>query len=239
MRYVWATGTHQGRIRERNEDSVFPEASGAGNGPLIAGVADGMGGHVAGNIASSLALSAATEQDPDTDIEIADRLLAGNEAIRARVREEANLAGMGTTMTLGLFAEDGSATIGHVGDSRCYLLRDGDLQQVSSDHTVVADLVALGHIKPEDVDKHPQRHLLTRSLGLGPVTVDTETLELQVGDRVLFCSDGLTSMLGDREIAEILGSGSDLEATVWILIEAANAAGGIDNITVAIVDAGP
>jgi len=164
MRYVWATGTHQGRIRERNEDSVFPEASGAGNGPLIAGVADGMGGHVAGNIASSLALSAATEQDPDTDIEIADRLLAGNEAIRARVREEANLAGMGTTMTLGLFAEDGSATIGHVGDSRCYLLRDGDLQQVSSDHTVVADLVALGHIKPEDVDKHPQRHLLTRSL---------------------------------------------------------------------------
>lgn len=239
MRYVWATGTHQGRIRERNEDSVFPEASGTGNGPLIAGVADGMGGHVAGNIASSLALSVATQQDPDVDIEIADRLLAGNEAIRARVREEANLAGMGTTMTLGLFAEDGSATIGHVGDSRCYLLRDGDLEQVSSDHTVVADLVALGHIKPEDVDKHPQRHLLTRSLGLGPVTVDTETLEVQAGDRVLFCSDGLTSMLSDREIAEILGSGSDLEATVWILIEAANAAGGVDNITVAIVDAGP
>ncbi|MGB9358042.1 MAG: PP2C family serine/threonine-protein phosphatase [Acidimicrobiia bacterium] len=239
MRYVWATGTHQGRIRERNEDSVFPEASGAGNGPLIAGVADGMGGHVAGNIASSLALSVATEPDPDSDIEIADRLLAGNEAIRERVREEANLAGMGTTMTLGLFSEDGSATIGHVGDSRCYLLRDGELEQVSSDHTVVSDLVALGHIKPEDVDKHPQRHLLTRSLGLGPVTVDTETLELQVGDRVLFCSDGLTSMLDDREIAEILGSGSDLEATVWILIEAANAAGGVDNITVAIVDAGP
>ena len=239
MRYVWATGTHQGRIRERNEDSVYPEASGTGNGPLIAGVADGMGGHVAGNIASSLALSVATEQDPDADIEIADRLLAGNEAIRARVREEANLAGMGTTMTLGLFAEDGSVTIGHVGDSRCYLLRAGELEQVSSDHTVVADLVALGHIKPEDVAKHPQRHLLTRSLGLGPVTVDTETLEIQAGDRVLFCSDGLTSMLSDREIKEILGAGSDLEATVWILIEAANAAGGVDNITVAIVDAGP
>jgi len=239
MRYVWATGTHQGRIRERNEDSVFPEASGTGSGPLIAGVADGMGGHVAGNIASSLALSVATEPDPDADIEIADRLLAGNEAIRARVREEANLAGMGTTMTLGLFAENGSATIGHVGDSRCYLLRDGELEQVSSDHTVVADLVALGHIKPEDVDKHPQRHLLTRSLGLGPVAVDTETLEIQEGDRVLFCSDGLTSMLSDREIKEILGAGSDLEATVWILIEAANAAGGVDNITVAIVDAGP
>jgi protein phosphatase len=104
---------------------------------------------------------------------------------------------------------------------------------------VVAELVALGHIKKEDIDTHPQRHLLTRSLGLGPVAVDTEQLELQTGDRLLFCSDGLTSMLTDREITTILDSGSDLEATVWILIEAANAAGGIDNITVAIVDAGP
>jgi len=239
MRYVWATGTHQGRIRERNEDSVYPEASGAGNGPLITGVADGMGGHVAGNIASSLALAVATEPATDADIEIADRLLAGNEAIRERVRQEANLGGMGTTMTLGLFAEDGSVTIGHVGDSRCYLMRDGNLERVTSDHTVVAELVALGHLKEEDVETHPQRHLLTRSLGLGPVAVDTETLDLQDGDRVLFCSDGLTSMLKDREIEVILGAGSDLEATVWILIEAANAAGGVDNITVAIVDAGP
>ena len=239
MRYVWATGTHQGRIRERNEDSVYPEASGAGNGPLLIGVADGMGGHVAGNIASSLALAAATEEDLDADTEIADRLLAGNEAIRKRVGEELNLTGMGTTMTLGLFEEDGSATIGHVGDSRCYLLRDGALTRVTSDHTVVAELVALGHMKEEDVEKHPQRHLLTRSLGLGPVDVDTESLVLQAGDRVLFCSDGLTSMLDERAITTLLDAGSDLEATVWMLIEAANAAGGVDNITVAIVDAGP
>jgi len=239
MRYVWATGTHQGRIRERNEDSVYPEASGAGNGPLLIGVADGMGGHVAGNIASSLALAAATEQDADADIDITDRLLAGNDAILQRVDEEANLAGMGTTMTLGLFLEDGSVTIGHVGDSRCYLMSDGNLKRVTSDHTVVAALVSLGHLKEEDVDKHPQRHLLTRSLGLGPVAVDTETLDLQDGDRVLFCSDGLTSMVGDDQIADILGAGNDLEATVWNLIEAANAEGGVDNITVAIVDAGP
>lgn len=239
MRYVWATGTHQGRIRERNEDSVFPEASGAGDGPLLAGVADGMGGHVAGNIASTLALTMATEDPADADIDIADRVLAANQAIRDRVREEPNLAGMGTTMTLGLFSEDGSTTIGHVGDSRCYLLRDGDLKRITSDHTVVAELVELGHIKDEDVETHPQRHLLTRSLGLGPVKVDTEHLDLEAGDRLLFCSDGLTSMLNDREIKAILDSGSDLEATVWMLIEAANAAGGIDNITVAIVDAGP
>lgn len=239
MRYVWATGTHQGRIRERNEDSVFPETSGAGDGPLLAGVADGMGGHVAGNIASALALTMATEDPADADIDIADRVLAGNQAIRDRVSDEPNLAGMGTTMTLGLFPEDGSATVGHVGDSRCYLLRDGDLKRITSDHTVVAELVELGHIKDEDVETHPQRHLLTRSLGLGPVKVDTEQLDLEAGDRLLFCSDGLTSMLNDREIKAILDSGSDLEATVWMLIEAANAAGGIDNITVAIVDAGP
>jgi len=239
MRYVWATGTHQGRIRERNEDSVFPETSGAGDGPLLAGVADGMGGHVAGNIASGLALTVATEDPADADIDVADRVLAANQAIRDRVSDEPNLAGMGTTMTLGLFSEDGSATVGHVGDSRCYLLRDGDLKRITSDHTVVAELVELGHIKDEDVETHPQRHLLTRSLGLGPVKVDTEQLDLEAGDRLLFCSDGLTSMLNEREITAILDSGSDLEATVWMLIEAANAAGGIDNITVAIVDAGP
>jgi protein phosphatase len=239
MRYVWATGTHQGRIRERNEDAVFPGASGAGDGPLLAGVADGMGGHVAGNIASTLALSVATEEPADAGIEVADRVLAANEAIRDRVSDEPDLAGMGTTMTLGLFTEDGSASIGHVGDSRCYVLRDGELERVTSDHTVVAELVELGHIKNEDVGTHPQRHLLTRSLGLGPVTVDAEQLDLEEGDRVLFCSDGLTSMLADRDIKAILSAGTDLEATVWILIEAANAAGGIDNITVAIVDAGP
>jgi serine/threonine protein phosphatase PrpC len=239
MRYVWATGTHQGRIRERNEDSVFPETSGAGEGPLLVGVADGMGGHVAGNIASTLALTIATEEPPDTDTTIVDRILAANQAIQDRVSDEPNLAGMGTTMTIGSFSDDGSATIGHVGDSRCYLMRDGELSRLTSDHTVVAELVALGHIKNEDVNTHPQRHLLTRSLGLGPVAVDTEEIDLQAGDRLLFCSDGLTSMLTDREITTILDSGSDLEATVWMLIEAANAAGGIDNITVAIVDAGP
>jgi serine/threonine protein phosphatase PrpC len=237
MRYVWATGTHQGRIRERNEDAVFPESSGAGAGPLIAGVADGMGGHVAGNIASGLAVAAATEQAPDHAVAVDDRLLAANAAILERVGEDQNLSGMGTTMTLGLFNEDETVDIAHVGDSRCYLFRDEELTQVTADHTVVAELVALGHLDVEDVHTHPQRHFLTRSLGLGPVTVDTERLELEEGDRVLFCSDGLTSMLSNREIAAILKGTSDVEATVWILIEAANAAGGVDNITVAVIDA--
>ena len=237
MRYVWATGTHQGRIRDRNEDSVYPETSGAGNGPLVIGVADGMGGHVAGNIASSVAIATATEASPDSDIEMVERLASANEAILERVREQQELSGMGTTMTLGRFLEDGTFEFAHVGDSRCYLVRDGELRQLSTDHTVVAELVALGHLKPEDVDKHPQRHLVTRTLGLGPVKIDSDTLSLDDGDRLMFCSDGLTSMVDNEGIRRIVTAGDDPEATIWNLIEAANTAGGVDNITVAMVDA--
>ena len=237
MRYVWATGSHQGRTRDRNEDSVYPETSGAGNGPIIVGVADGMGGHVAGNIASALALSTATEASPDSDVETIERVVAANEAILERVREQQELSGMGTTMTLGRFLDDGTLELAHIGDSRCYLIHEGELNQISTDHTVVAELVALGHLKPEDVANHPQRHLVTRTLGLGPVKVDSETLSLEVGDRLLFCSDGLTSMVDDAGIRRIATAGDDSEATVWNLVEAANSAGGVDNITVAIVDA--
>jgi protein phosphatase len=236
MRYVWATGTHQGRIRDRNEDSIFPETSGSGNGPILVAVADGMGGHVAGNVASALALSAATVEDADVEISVAARVEAANRAILQRVREERDLAGMGTTMTLGRFLPDATMELGHVGDSRCYLLRDGELRQLSKDHTVVAELVALGHIKPEDAETHPQRHLVTRTLGLGPVDVDTQVVDLEPGDRVIFCSDGLTSMVSDNEILHIADTDDDAEATVWHLIEAANSAGGIDNVTVAVVD---
>jgi serine/threonine protein phosphatase PrpC len=237
MRYVWATGTHQGRIRERNEDSVYPETSGAGNAPIIVAVADGMGGHVAGNVASALAIATATEASPDSDIETIERLVSANEAILERVREQEELSGMGTTMTLGRFLDDGTLELAHVGDSRCYLARGDGLRQLSTDHTVVAELVALGHLNPDDVDTHPQRHLVTRTLGLGPVTIESETLSLEEGDRLVFCSDGLTSMVKNDDIRRIVTAGDDPEATIWNLIEAANSAGGVDNITVAMVDA--
>jgi len=236
MNYVWATATHQGRIRDRNEDSVYPETSGSGDGPVIVAVADGMGGHVAGNIASSVALAAATEAEPDADISTTQRVLKGNEAILARVEDEPDLAGMGTTMTLGRFLDKGSLELSHVGDSRCYLLRDDELRQLTTDHTVVAELVALGHLKAEDAATHPQRHLVTRTLGLGPVAVDDIMTDLEEGDRLLFCSDGLTTMVDDENIRRLLAEGDDAEATAWHLIEAANTAGGVDNITVAIVD---
>ncbi|RPI21364.1 MAG: serine/threonine-protein phosphatase, partial [Actinobacteria bacterium] len=198
-------------------------------------VADGMGGHVAGEIASELATERVAEIPPGEEaITPRDRVNSANERLLLAVRENPALLGMGTTMTLGVFDDGGMLHIGHVGDSRAYLLRDGEMRQLTRDHTVVAELVALGHLSPEAAEHHPQRHLLTRTLGLGPVEVDEYEYRLQPGDRVLICSDGLTSMVDDDDIRAM--AGGDVEATVWALIEAANAAGGVDNTTVAIVD---
>ena len=236
MRYVWATGSHQGRVRGRNEDAVYPESSGASDAAILVGVADGMGGAIAGNVASSTALEAATGDGPESTVTVVERIVAGNDELLDEIERNPDLRGMGTTLTLGLFRPDGILELGHVGDSRAYLLRGGEMSLLTTDHTVVADLVAMGHLDPGDADRHPQRHLLTRALGLGPVLVDQETVDLADGDRILMCSDGLTAMLSDEQIAEV-ADGGDVEPTVWALVEAANSAGGIDNISVAIVDA--
>jgi protein phosphatase len=237
MRYIWATGTDQGRVRERNEDSLFPQHAGSAEGPILVAVADGMGGHVAGNIASNLAMETVTASAVDDGLPVEERVLAANDAIIESVTQDPALAGMGTTMTLGTFASDGTLRMAHVGDSRGYLLRDDELRQLTDDHTVVAELVELGRLSSEAADNHPQRHLLTRSLGLGPVEVDDFSVGLEAGDRVLFCSDGLTTMLSDDEILEILRADKSVESIVWDLIEGANSAGGLDNITVAVIDA--
>jgi len=233
MSYVWATGTHQGLVRDGNEDAVHPVGSGSGPGPTVVAVADGMGGHVAGEVASRLAIEGATAAEADAP---EDRATAANRAILEQAAVEPALRGMGTTLTLGIFGEDGILRMAHVGDSRAYLMRDGELQILTEDHTVVAELVAMGHLSEEAAEEHPQRHLLTRTLGLGPVEVDTFEITLAAGDRVLLCSDGLTTMLGDDEIETILSAENGVEAAVWSLIEAANSSGGIDNTTVAVVD---
>ncbi|MCH8899768.1 MAG: serine/threonine-protein phosphatase [Acidobacteria bacterium] len=237
MRYVWATASHQGRVRGRNEDAVYPESSGSSDHAILVGVADGMGGAIAGNVASTTALVAATDEDPSAEISIVERVVRGNSQLLKKIARNPDLRGMGTTMTLGLFQPDGTLELGHVGDSRAYLVRSDDFELLTTDHTVVADLVALGHLDPSDAQRHPQRHLLTRALGLGPVVVDHETVELIDGDRVLFSSDGLTTMVSDDQIGEIVTAGNEVEPTVWALVEAANTAGGVDNISVAVVDA--
>lgn len=232
MRYIWATATHQGMVRQNNEDTVFPDSSGESGNSAVLIVADGMGGHVAGEVASRLAVNAAASSDLDAG----DRVAAGNRAIREEVAREPGLEGMGTTMTLVALDEDGVAHFGHVGDSRAYLLRDDDLSQLTEDHTVAAEYVAAGQISPEEAASHPQRHMLTRTLGLTRfVNVDAMELDLVEGDRLLLCSDGLTEMVADDAIAETLASGTPDEA-VWNLVDMANEAGGVDNISVVVID---
>lgn len=232
MKYLWATATHRGMVRQNNEDTVFPDSSGGSAGPTVLIVADGMGGHVAGEVASRLAVNAAAS----TEVDPIDRVAAANRAIREEVAREPGLEGMGTTMTLVSLEPEGTARFGHVGDSRAYLLRDGELTQVTEDHTVAGELASLGQITTQEVDSHPQRHMLTRTLGLTRfVDVDEFDLQLQAGDRLLLCSDGLTEMVDDERIARIISDGTPDDVT-WSLIEASNTAGGVDNITVVVVD---
>jgi protein phosphatase len=220
-------------VRQNNEDSLYPESSGESAGPVTLMVADGMGGHVAGEVASRLAINAAAS----TEVDPADRVAAGNRAIREQVAREPGLEGMGTTMTLVTLSPEGTATFAHVGDSRAYLFRGGDLRQVTRDHTVAAEYVAMGRITPEEAPTHPHRHMLTRTLGLTRfVDVDVEEVPLEPGDRIVLCSDGLTEMVGDPEIAKALEDPTAEEAT-WRLIDLANGAGGVDNISVIVIDA--
>ena len=232
MRYVWATATHKGMVRDQNEDSIFPTASGESNDEVLVVVADGMGGHVAGEVASRIAVNAAASND----LGVADRVAAGNRAIREEVARDPALEGMGTTMTL-LQIDGQSATIGHVGDSRAYLLRDGQLRQLTEDHTVAAEYVAQGQLSAKEAASHPQRHMLVRTLGLTRfVNVDEVEIDIEPGDRILLCSDGLTEMVDDDRISKTLSAGTPDEV-VWELVEMANNAGGVDNTTVAVVEA--
>ena len=233
MRYTWAVATHQGMVRENNEDSLYPTSAGESDSDAVLIVADGMGGHVAGEVASRLAVNAAASV---SELSPGDRVAAGNRAIREEVARDPELEGMGTTMTLVALDEDGAATFGHVGDSRAYLFNQSEMAQLTHDHTVAAEYVAMGQISMEEAATHPQRHMLTRTLGVTRfVNVDEFQVKLEAGDRLLLCSDGLNEMVSDELIKETLGSGS-AEETAWKLVELANEAGGVDNITVIVVD---
>lgn len=239
MKYVWGTGTHVGRVRDGNEDSLFPSESGSSDGPVVLMVADGMGGAVAGEVASRLAVEAATEAAAHEPMAPEARVLAANRAVIEATRENPSLAGMGTTMTLVALGTDGTAEFAHVGDSRAYLVRDGSMELLTTDHTLVHELIELGRITPEEAEHHPHRHLITRVLGLGPIGVDTFTVDLRGGDRILLCSDGLNTMVSDLTIEGLLAAGQGVEPTAWALIEQANTAGGLDNTTVLVIDVAP
>ncbi|HVM16940.1 MAG TPA: Stp1/IreP family PP2C-type Ser/Thr phosphatase [Gaiellaceae bacterium] len=223
-----AGATDTGRKRRRNEDSFVVRP------PLFA-VADGMGGAQAGEIASRLATEALGDSAPAGTAEerVVGLVQGANRRVYERSAEDAAVSGMGTTITLAL-VEDGLVTIGHVGDSRAYLVRDGSLEQLTQDHSLVAELMRSGKLSPEEAESHPQRSVITRALGTDPdVDVDVFTLEARPGDVFLLCSDGLTSMVGDDVIlGAIEASRDDLDAAARTLIARANRGGGEDNITV-------
>ena len=239
MKFTWASASHVGLVRSGNEDSVRPTTDGSSQEPVVVAVADGMGGAVAGEVASRVAIEAATAEPATSDVSPGDRVRAGNEAVVTAVQQDYTLSGMGTTLTLGLFLPEGTMRVAHIGDSRMYLLRKNELAQLTTDHTLVAELVAMGQITAEQAETHPRRHLVTRVIGTETVQVDEFDQPLQPRDRILLCSDGLNSMLRDEEMAAILRESSSPSEAAWSLVEAANAAGGTDNTTVAVVDVSP
>lgn len=239
MRYTWAVESHVGRVREGNEDSFSPPNDGASDGPVVIAVADGMGGHVAGEVASRLAIEAATSEEATLGEDPSVRVMSANAAVIHGMETDPRHSGMGTTLTLGIFEPDGTLRIGHVGDSRGYVLRDGAIRQLTQDHSLVGQLVASGRITLEEARHHPRRHLVTQSIGMHVIDVDRVVETLQPGDRVLLCSDGLTDMVTDAEITDLLVRNEGLSDAAWGLIDAANAAGGVDNTTVAVVDVAP
>jgi protein phosphatase len=194
-----------------------------------------MGGHAAGEIASRIAIDAATDGTPAV-MDMAGRVERANAAVLAAVDEDPGVAGMGTTLTIGVFDKSGTLHIGHIGDSRLYVMRGTSLDQVTTDHTWVMDLVARGQISQADAATHPRKHLLSRVVGMAGVQADETEYALEPGDRVLFCSDGLTTMVHDSAIAHIMSEAETPSAAAWALSEAANAGGGVDNTTVAVVD---
>jgi protein phosphatase len=228
--------TDPGRRRRRNEDTVVSKP------PLFA-IADGMGGAKAGEVASRLAADALSERRDDgaADPEqcVVDLIRAANRRVYERAAADESVAGMGTTMTVALVAEDRVA-IGHVGDSSAYLIRSGELEQLTEDHSLVAELVRSGRLSPEEAETHPQRSVITRVLGPDPdVDVDVFSIEARAGDLFFLCSDGLTDMVDDETILELVAKDrDDLDRAARQLVRAANRGGGEDNITVIFFELG-
>ena len=238
MRLVFAAATDVGRMRKNNEDSYLSSKP-------VAAVADGMGGHSAGEVASAIAIEELTalrdrgpwENETAATDDLKQAILRANRRIREMAASDHKLNGMGTTLVALL--EDGDMVhVANVGDSRGYLLRQGELSQVTVDHSLVQELVDDGRLSPEDAERHPQRSVITRALGIDPeVEFDLFTYKLQVGDRLLLCSDGLSDVVGTTQIRNVLLRVRSPQKAARQLVTVANEQGGPDNITVIVVDA--
>jgi protein phosphatase len=227
-----------GQVREVNQDYCGEFDDPATRRRLLI-VADGMGGHLGGEVASRMAVETAAEifkggsgDDAET---LLDRALStANERVHKASQEDMDLAGMGTTGVCLLFESGGHGWVAHVGDSRGYRLRNGSLEQITEDHSVVGALIRMGHITEEEARQHPQRNEILRAIGTNDeVEVQVTPLDLEPGDQYLLCSDGLSGLVADSDIAEVMGRLEPQDA-VRTLVQMANLEGGNDNITVQI-----
>jgi serine/threonine protein phosphatase PrpC len=226
-----ASRTDIGRVRENNEDAVL-------SSHRLAVVADGMGGHPGGEVASAIAVALVQAAFAGRS---ADELHAGvraaNRAIWGRAIENAELEGMGTTICLAGLTDSGDLALVNVGDSRAYLLHDGALRQLTQDHTITAELVRRGELSQQQALDHPHRSILTRVLGVAPdVEMDTTTHAATAGDRLLLCSDGLFNEVPDESIASIMAATEDVQRTADSLVEMALLCGGRDNVSVVVAE---
>jgi PPM family protein phosphatase len=234
-RIVAAGGTDVGRVREGNEDAYLVADS-------VFAVADGMGGHLAGEIASATALEPVEALDGKVYADAEEAVTALRDAVHRANRTVSQMAedeplyrGMGTTLTA-VLVEGRRLHVAHVGDSRAYLLRDGTFNQLTDDHTLVQHLIDEGQISRQEAATHPQRSIITRAIGVAPeVDVDSMTLDLVPGDQILLCSDGLTGVVSDEDIERALRLDEDEDTIIRGLIEQANEGGGPDNITVVVL----
>jgi protein phosphatase len=218
-----------GQVREGNEDSFLVLD------PLYA-VADGMGGHRGGEVASNLALQTIERMFSAQEGTLTEQVEQANRAVFERSQSDREVAGMGTTLTAAL-VQGAQVRLAHVGDSRAYLYRDGELQLLTEDHTLVHKMLMEGEISESEAETHPHRSILTRALGVdGNVQVDEGVVEMRNGDRLLLCTDGLTGMASDEQIKAVLEESKDPQEAVDRLVRAANRAGGIDNITAVVID---
>lgn len=225
-----ALRTDVGRVRKQNEDAAWLNEK---QGIYV--VADGMGGHLAGEVASAMAIDAMKRMAQTHDIAsiavLRETVCAAHEAIYARACEQQNCSGMGTTISA-MWRGGRYMYIAHVGDSRVYRFRRGNLEQITQDHSLVEELVRAGIISREEARTHPRRNIITRALGTpGENAPDLLAADMEKGDLWLLCTDGLSSMICDEQIADVLGNGENLDQMADTLLKMALAAGGRDNVT--------
>lgn len=235
--------TDQGKIRSNNEDNggTFVNQ----DGHILAIVADGMGGHLAGEVASGMTLAQLEKVWGDSsglltaeqaELWLRENIIEVNKALFEHALQNKECEGMGTTIEA-VIATENFTTIAHVGDSRCYILNDTGFTQLTEDHTYVNELVRTGQITKEDAEHHPRKNWILRALGTEPqVKIDTKTIMFEEGDFLLLCSDGLSNKVAEDEMAEILKKDAPLDDKAAMLIDLANEYGGEDNITLVILE---